>query len=350
MPGKVQSSAGIVSMGMYLPKQIITAADIAAESGIEEWVIREKFGITEKRMAGPEDQPNQMAVWATNDCLSKTDISPDEIDLVLCTTEEWKEYINWTAGIDLAYQIGAKKAWAMDIHMRCCTTISALKLAKDMMSSDTEIDTILIAGGYRAGDFVNLKNARTTFAFNLGAGAGAMLIKKDWLSNHILGSHLMTDGRLSRGIVVPASGTLQHPTDEAVARGLFKIDVFDMEGMKEHLNQVSMKNWLYCIDQALRKSGYKRSDLNFLNMILVKPSSYKEMLQLLGLTEAQGVYNDTYGHSGEQDSIINIIEGQKQGKLKDGDLMIIVAAGVGYVWGAACVKWGASKEDKGDIT
>jgi 3-oxoacyl-[acyl-carrier-protein] synthase-3 len=347
---KEQCSVGIVSTGMYLPKKIITAADIAAESSIEEWVIREKFGITEKRMAEPEDQPNQMAVWAANDCLSKTDISPDEIDLVLCTTEEWKEYINWTAGIDLAYQIGAKNAWAMDIHMRCCTTISTLKLAKDMVSSDPEINTILIAGGYRAGDFVNLKNVRTSFAFNLGAGAGAMLVKKDWPSNHILGSHLMTDGRLSRNIVIPASGTLQHPTDEAVAKGLFKIDVFDMEGMKEHLNQVSMNNWLYCIDQALRKSGYNRRDLGFLNMILVKPSSYKEMLQLLGLTEAQGVYNDTYGHSGEQDSIINIIEGQKQGKLKDGDLMIIVAAGVGYVWGAACVKWGVSREEKGDKT
>jgi 3-oxoacyl-[acyl-carrier-protein] synthase-3 len=349
MPGKNCFSAGIVSTGMYLPRQIVTAADIAAESGIEEWVIREKFGITEKRMAGPEDQPNQMAVWAANDCLSKIDISPDEIDLVLCTTEEWKEYINWTAGIDLAYQIRAKNAWAMDIHMRCCTTISALKLAKDMMASDPDINTILIAGGYRAGDFVNLKNQRTTFAFNLGAGAGAMLIKRDWPFNHILGSHLMTDGCLSRNIVVPASGTLKHPTDEAVANGLFKIDVFDMEKMKQHLNQVSVKNWLYCIDQALRKSGYSRCDLGFLNMILVKPSSYKEMLQLLGLTEAQGVYNDTYGHSGEQDSIINIIEGQRQGKLIDGDLMIIVAAGVGYVWGAACVKWGPSINRKGDI-
>ncbi|PWB50492.1 MAG: hypothetical protein C3F13_16200 [Anaerolineales bacterium] len=342
MSAKNRFSAGIVSVGMYLPNHIVTAADIADESGIEESVIREKFGITEKRMAEPEEQPNQMAVWATRDCLSKTDISLDEIDLVLCTTEEWKEYINWTAGIDLAYQIGAKKAWAMDIHMRCCTTISALKLAKNMMYSDPDINTVLIAGGYRAGDFVNLKNTRTSFAFNLGAGAGAMLIKRDWPSNHILGSHLMTDGCLSRNIVVPASGTLQHPTDEAVAKGLFKIEVFDMEKMKERLNQVSMKNWLYCIDQALRKSGYNRSDLDFLNMILVKPSSYKEMLLLLGLTEAQGVYNDTYGHSGEQDSIINIIEGQKQGKLKDGDLMIIVAAGVGYVWGAACVKWGAS--------
>jgi 3-oxoacyl-[acyl-carrier-protein] synthase-3 len=340
MSNKDQVSVGIVSTGMYLPEHILTAADIAAESGIEEWVIREKFGIVEKRMAGPEDQPNQMAYLATQDCLSKCEISPEEIDLVLCTTEEWKEYINWTAGIDLAYRIGATNAWAMDIHMRCCTTISALKLAKDMIYSDPEVNTILIAGGYRAGDFVNLKNLRTTFAFNIGAGAAAMLVKRDWPRNHVLGCHLMTDGKLSRHIVVPASGTLQHPTDEAVENGLFHLDVFNVDELKDHLNKFTMQNWMFCIDEALRKSGYTRSDLDFLNMILIKPSSYRDMLQRLSLTEEQGVYNDTYGHTGEQDSIINIIEGQKQGKLKDGDLMIIVAAGVGYVWGAACVKWG----------
>ncbi len=61
----------------------------------------------------------------------------------------------------------------MDIHMRCCTTISTMKLAKDMIYSDPDINTVLIAGGYRVGDFVNLKNLRTTFAFNIGAGAAA---------------------------------------------------------------------------------------------------------------------------------------------------------------------------------
>ncbi len=50
-----QGSVGFISASMYLPEQIVTAADIALESGIEEWVIRDKSGITEKRMAGPED-------------------------------------------------------------------------------------------------------------------------------------------------------------------------------------------------------------------------------------------------------------------------------------------------------
>jgi len=125
-----------------------------------------------------------------------------------------------------------------------------------------------------------------------------------------------------------------------VAKGLFYINVVEPEVMKSRLNAVTMDNWMHCIDETLRKSGYTRADIDFLNMVLIKPSGYRDMLQRLGLTEEQSVYNADYGHMGEQDSIINIIEGMKQGRLKDGDLMIIVGAGVGWVWGATCVKWG----------
>ncbi len=333
-------SVGIVSTGMYLPEPVITAAEIAEQSGLPEWVVREKLGIQQKHMAGEADHPNQMAVWAAQDCLSKADIRPEEIDVVLCTTEEWREYLLWTSGIDLAYQIGATNAWAMDIHMRCCTTVAALKMARDLMISDPDIDTILIAGGYRIGDFINFKNLRTTFLFNIGAGAGAMLLRRNWPRNHVLGAHMITDGMMSRHVVVPASGTVQFPSDEAVRQGLFCFDLVEPEAMKDRLNEVSMDNWMFCIDEALRKSGYTRADLGFLNMVLIKPSGFRDMLDRLGLTEEQSVYNASIGHIGEQDSIINIIEGQRQGRLKDGDLMAIVGAGIGYVWGAICVRWG----------
>jgi 3-oxoacyl-[acyl-carrier-protein] synthase-3 len=332
---------------MYLPEPVLTATEIAEQSGLPEWVVREKLGIEQKHMAGPDDHPNQMAIWAAQDCLSKTDISPEEIDVVLCTTEEWREYLLWTSGIDLAYQIGATRAWGMDIHMRCCTTVTALKMAKDMMIADPDINTVLIGGGYRIGDFINFKNQRTIFLFNIGAGAGAILLRRNWPRNHVLGSHIITDGSMSKHVVVPASGTVQFPTDEARAQGLFYFDLVEPEAMKARLNEVSMDNWMHCIDKALRKSGeeaegrpYTRDDLGFLNMALIKPSAYRDMLHRCGLTEEQGVYNGDVGHIGEQDTIINIIEGVKQGRLKDGDLMAAVGAGIGYVWGATCIRWG----------
>ncbi len=344
---------GIVSVGMYLPEPVLTAAEIAEESGLPEWVVRDKLGIEQKHMAGPDDHPNEMAIKAALDCLSKTDIDPKEIDVVLCTTEEWREYLLWTSGIHLAHEIGATNAWGIDIHTRCCTTVAALKIARDMMRSDPDVDTILIGGGYRIGDVINLKNRRTTFLFNIGAGAGAMLLRRGWPRNHVLGSHMITDGSMSKHVIVPASGTVQFPTDAAVEQGLFCFDLVEPEAMKTRLNEISMDNWMFCIDEALRKSGeearglpYGRTDLGFLNMVLIKPSAYHDMLQRLSLTDEQSVYNADIGHIGEQDSIINIIRGLEQGRLKDGDLMAIVGAGIGYVWGAACVQWGEADEQQ----
>ena len=333
-------SVGIESTGVYLPQTVLTAAEIAEQSGIPEWVIRDKFGIHQKHMAGPNDHTNQMAIWAAQDCLSRSSISPDEIDLVLCTTEEWKEYLLWTAGIKLAYDIGATRAWAIDVQMRCGTTIAAMKMAKDMMLADPDINTVLIAGGYRNGDLINFKNPRVSFMYNLAAGGGAMLLRKNHPRNHVLGSHLMTDGTMSMLVLVPASGTKRFPTDEAVAQGLFYLDLVEPEAMKDRLNAVSMDNWMFCIDEALRKSGYTRDGVGYLNVLHMKYSGHLDMLQRLGLREDQSVYLCEHGHLGQQDAMLSIVEGLGQGRLKDGDLMVIVAAGIGYAWGAACVKWG----------
>jgi 3-oxoacyl-[acyl-carrier-protein] synthase-3 len=130
-----------------------------------------------------------------------------------------------------------------------------------------------------------------------------------------------------------------------VAQGLFNLDLVEPEAMKNRLNAVSIDNWLLCIDEALRKSGppdapLTRADVDFLNVLHMKPSAHRDMLQRLGLREEQSVYLSDYGHVGQQDAMIAMAEGLKQGRLKDGDLMVIVAAGIGYAWGAACVRWG----------
>ncbi len=346
-------TVGIASIGAYSPEGVLTAADIAELSGYPEWVIRDKFGITQKHVAGPDDQPNEMGIKAALDCLSQTDIQPEEIDVVLCTTEEWREYTLWTSGIHLAYEIGATNAWAMDVHTRCATTVGAMKMAKDMMIADPEINTVLIAGGYRVSDFINFQNPRTTFLWNIGSGGGAMLLRKNHPRNHVLGSHLIADGYMSKHVIVPASGTIQFPNPQAMAapQGVtetdFYFDLVEPDLMKDRLNAVSMDNWVKCVDEALRKSGprpdgapYSKADLDFLNMVLIKPSGHKEMLERLGLTEEQSVYLHDIGHTGEQDAMFGIREGLKQGRLKDGDLMAIVAAGIGYVWAAGIVRWG----------
>ena len=346
-------TVGIVSIGTFSPEGYITAVEIAEASGMPEWVVREKLGIEKKHVGGPDDHPNEMGIKAALDCITSSGIDPKEIDVVLNTTEEWREYLLWTSGIHMAYEVGATNAWAMDVHNRCATTVGAMKMAKDMILADPEINTILIAGGYRISDFINFKNKRTSFLWNIGSGGGAMLLRKNHPRNHVLGAHLITDGFMSKHVIVPASGTARFPNPRAMTNAEnvvpedFYFDLVEPEAMKDRLNEVSMDNWVHCVDEALRKSGtkadgtpYTKADLDFLNMVLIKPSGHREMLARLGLSPEQSVYRSDVGHIGEQDAMFGIEEGLRSGRLQDGDLMAIVAAGIGYVWGAAIVQWG----------
>jgi len=341
---------GIVSTGTYFPDTYVTAEEIAEQSGIPVRVVKEKLGIERKFVANPKVHPNEMAAIAARKAIKKAGINPMDIDVVLCTTEEWREYMLWTTAIDLAYELGAKNAWGLDIHTRCATTVAALKLAKSLMAGDPTIDTILIGGGYATSHFIDFTDVDTSFLFNIGAGAGAMIVKRDWFENQVLGTHIIADGSISRNVIVPASGTVQHPTDKAVAEGGFKFRIVKPEVMKARLGEVSISNWLTCVDRSLETSGskrdgapYTRDDIDFFNMTLVKPSAHREMLGHLGLTEEQSVYLSSVGHIGEQDAIINIEAGIEQGRLNPGDTMAIIAAGIGYVWAGAIVQWGAAK-------
>ena len=341
---------GIVSTGTYFPDTYITAEEIAKQSGMPEWVVVEKLGIERKFVFDPKVHPNEMAVHAARKAIEKAGIDPLDIDVVIGTTEEWREYLLWTTAIDLAYEIGAKNAWGIDVHTRCATTVAAMKLARGLMADDPGINTILIGGGYATSHFIDFADVDTSFLFNIGAGAGAMILKRDWPGNRVLGTHVIADGSMSRHVIVPSSGTVQHPTDSAVDDGGFKFRLVEPEKMKARLGDVSIRNWLQCVDKSLEMSGtktdgshYTRADINFLNMSLVKPSAHREMLGHLGLSEEQSVYMSNIGHIGEQDAIINIEAGIERGRLNPGDTMAIIAAGIGYVWAGAIVQWGAVK-------
>ena len=198
---------GIVSTGVYIPETIMTAEEIAKQSGIPVEVVIRKMGITQKPIPGEEDHTVAMGIWAAQEALRKGNIDPKKIDLIIYIGEEHKEYPLWTAAIKIQEEIGAYHAWGFDVAQRCGTTIMAMKVAKSMMESDPSIETVLLAGGYRNGDFIDYTNERTRFMFNLGAGGAAMILKRDHPENIILESDIVTDGSFSEDVVVPIGGT-----------------------------------------------------------------------------------------------------------------------------------------------
>jgi 3-oxoacyl-[acyl-carrier-protein] synthase-3 len=114
--------------------------------------------------------------------------------------------------------------------------------------------------------------------------------------------------------------------------------------MKERLKEVSVPNWYRCIDESLRKSGgLSRRDIDYLAILHFKRSQHVEMVAELGLSPEQTVYLENYGHIGQVDQILSLALGLEQGKIKDGSLVTMIAAGIGYVWASTCLRWGKQK-------
>ncbi|MEM1202534.1 MAG: 3-oxoacyl-ACP synthase [Acidobacteriota bacterium] len=331
---------GIAAVGTYVPETHLTAADLAQRSGIPEAVIVEKLGIVRKPVAGPDDHTNAMALRASQDALERGGIDPAEIDIVLCTTEEWKEHPLWTAGIHLAHGLGAHRAWAIDVQMRCATTMAALEMGKALLLADPSADTVLVAGGYRNHDFVDYRDPSTRFLYGLSAGGGAIVLRKGLGRNRLRGTSVRVDGAFSLDVIAPAGGTKEPLTADVVAEGRHRFTCPDPQSMKQRLDGVSMENFLGVVDGALGKSGYGRGDIGYLNILHMKPSAHRYILSELGLSEEQSCYLDHYGHMGQQDQALSIRLGLDSDRLRDGMVMVMVAAGIGYAWSASVVEWG----------
>lgn len=332
---------GITGLGVYLPKGRMTAEEIAMRAKIPQVVVETKMGIIEKVIAGPTDHPVEMSIKAARNAISEARISAKEIDLVIYIGEEHKEYPLWTAAIKIQEEVGAVNAWAFDVQLRCGTAIMAMKVAKSLMQADESIRTVLLAGGYRNHDFIDYQNERTRFMFNLGAGAGAIVLQKNAGGHEVLETELITDGSFSEDVVVPVGGTKEPLTTEHLQQGKYMLDVLDPEGMKLRLEQKSLENFLKVIRRSLEKSGYNERDLSYVAMLHMKKSAHDYVLEELGLTEDHSIYLSHYGHIGQIDQILSLYLAREAGALQQGDIVSLVSAGIGYAWGAITVKWEA---------
>jgi len=335
-------NVGIVGVGTYLPKNIMTAKEISEKTnGIwSEEAVALKLGIVQKYVPGEDDGTQEMGVRAAKACLENTGVDPKDIDVILCIGEEWKEYPLTTSAIYIQDQIGAVNAWGIDVQNRCCTCVAAMEIAKSMLIADDDIDTIMVVGGYRNGDFVDYADKDMSMMFNLGAGGGAIILKKNYGKNLLLASKIMSDGSISRTAGVEIGGIVNPFTKDNIEEGYKSLRLMDAKKMKDRLNEVSMPNWYHCIDESLRKAGLTRADISYLDVLHMKRSGHYAMLKELGLREDQSIYLENYGHVGQIDQILSLELALKEGKVKDGDVVCMIAAGIGYAWAANVIKWG----------
>jgi 3-oxoacyl-[acyl-carrier-protein] synthase-3 len=329
-----------MALATYLPRTAQDATYIAERSGIPEAVVREKLGIAAKRRAGPEDQTSAMAHWAALVALERAGVAAEELDLILYSGSMHKDFYVWSAANRIQHLLGAQNAYAFELAALCTTNVLALKVARDLMTADARLNTTLICGGHRTADLIDYRDQSARFLFSLADGGSAMVLRRGYDSNRMLASSFITDGSLAEEVTIPAGGTRLPTSPETLARGQHTFHVADPARLKAGLDGVSEARFVRVVQEAVERSGHRVSEIAFLAINHMKPSTYQRILAMLGLREEQSLYLADYGHISAPDQVLALELATAAGRLHDGDLVVLASAGLGFTWGATALRWG----------
>jgi 3-oxoacyl-[acyl-carrier-protein] synthase-3 len=334
-------AVGILGLGLYAPPEVVPAERLAIETGIPAAVLRDKFGIRQVHRAGPSCHVSDMAVAAGRQALEDADCAAGDVDLVVYCGSEYKDYIVWSAAASIAHRLGCDRAEAYEIYALCAGTPLTLRVVKDMMLAEPEIQTALVVAASKESELVDRSNARTRFMFNFGDGAGAAVLRRGLDRNRVLGSASIVDGSLSLETIMPAGGSRRRASQETIEAREHYLDVVDLDRMRARLDEISGENFQRVVRQALERSGCEHVD--FLAAVHMKRSMHRWLQEALGAERS--LYLEEYGHMQAADQFVILGEARCQGLLRDGDVAVLAAAGVGYTWAATVVRWGASTDE-----
>jgi len=317
----------------------MTAADLAAATGIPENVIALKFGVKGKPVAGPGETTAVMGLAAARKALESAGVTGADVDLVIWCGAQHKDYPCWLAGLSVADRIGAKRAWSFDMEAMCGSMMAALDVAKSLMVTHPELGTVLLVSGYRNNDLIDLSVPETRFMLDIGSGGSALVLRKDAGRNAVLASSFRGDGSLSEMCIVPALGSKEWPPAPGdVTRAHFVVP--DEEAFKKALGEVTMPNFYAVIRESVKLSGWPENGIDYLAILHFKKSAHDAVLAELGLKPEQSTYLDDYGHLGQNDQVLSLELGLRDGKIRDGSRLVFVGAGLGFVWAATAIQWG----------
>ncbi|GAU78349.1 3-oxoacyl-ACP synthase [Fusibacter sp. 3D3] len=339
-----QTQIGIVDFEVYLPEEKITAEALSELVNIPAEVLRNKMGISEKHVGGPEDHSAMMATKASQKLLEKTNTDAKDLDMILFAGETYCEYVCWTAAIKIQNVLGADNAYAWDMGFRCAGTPLALKVAKDMMIADESLKTVLIAGGNTNAYLIDYKDRNQSFMFDMSPAGIAVLLKKDHDENIILETGVITDAVFCDDVIGKWGGSL-YPIDAEIAADPEKlrkaklIHMPDPEGMKKRLGERSMPGFLGAVNLAKSKSKLDRP-IDFIGITHINPKAHDAILEGLSLEKSQSVYLSDDGHCGHVDQFLALKYGLEQNKVKDGSIVAMLGAGTGYAFACSLIKWG----------
>lgn len=312
------AGASIGAVGMAVPEQVIENAPIAERLGVDAGWISSRTGIERRHALATGERLSDLAAAAGRAALERAELDPGDLDLVLVGTTS-RDEITPDAAPLVADQLGANGAGAIDIGSACTAFVSAVAIARGQIETGSA-ERVLVIGADALGRFLDRDDKRTAGLF--GDGAGAVVMTATEPPGRIGTPVLGADGR-HRDLIYATR-------DEGMLR---------MQGQETFKNAVS--RLCEVTEQTLTASGAELDDID----LFVYHQANRRILTAVG--ERLSLPSDrvvdcieNYGNTSAGSVPIALAEARAEGRLADGQRVLLAAFGAGFTWGGVVVDWG----------
>lgn len=323
--------ARIIGTGHYLPERLVTNDDLAKfVDTSDEWV-RQRTGIEQRYFASPEQAVSDMGTEAGRRALEDAGITPDEVDYVICATLT-ADFLMPSSACVIQHNLGAMRAGASDLNAACSGFVYGLQHADALIRAGVH-KTILVVGGEKLSDHLLWEKRDTAVLFGDGAGAAVLQAREG--EHGVLSTYTRSDGSAAEILSVPSGGSRQPITPEnvnTIERGVA------MNGRELYKRAVGAFG--DAIEVALHQTGLGVDDIDLFIPHQANKRIIDSAAKRVGLTEDKIYLNVMKVANTSAASIpIAIDQARAEGRIKEGDTILLAAFGGGLTWASAMIRW-----------
>jgi 3-oxoacyl-[acyl-carrier-protein] synthase-3 len=336
---KKNKFAKIKSVGMYLPKNKVTNDELSAILEFDVGNYLADKGIKLRYKSTSEETTSFMAVRAAQDALSRGNMKPEDIDMIILATDT-PDYVSPPTSAIVQNGIGAKNAGAFDINAACADETIALAVGSQYIMLDPEIKNVLVIGAYGMTKWLDWskysESVSKVLATLFSDGAGAVILsesdKPGYLANKVIAEGAFWD---TYGIYL---GTGRMPDVSMIQEKKHYLRFH--ENRHKVPGDFNAVRWPKLIRDTVKKAGCKTEDLGLVLMNQVELAAVEITMKELGLPMAKTHWiADKFGYAGSASAFMALLDAMEQGKLKSGDLVVFCTSGAGFVLSAALFRW-----------
>ena len=330
----------IKGLGFYVPENVVTNDDLSKLMDTSDEWIQERTGIQQRRHAlRGSDTTTSMGVKASLKAIEAAKINKEEIDFIVFATLSPDFYFPG-CGVLVQKELGLPNVGALDIRNQCSGFLYALSVADQYIKTGM-YKNILVIGAETQSPALDMTTRGRNMAVLFGDGAGAAIVSRsDNPERCILSTHLHSQGEHAEqlAMIAPGVGT------KWVPQILAENDPDDVSYYPNMNGQFVFKNavvrFAEVIEEGLKTNGLSREDINMLIPHQANLRISQFVQHQFKLTDEQ-VFNNImkYGNTTAASVPIALTEAVQQGKIKDGDLVVLAAFGSGFTWASAIIRW-----------